>query len=205
MRTVIVDIDFDVDIGGVDSTGKEWRAVPAELTRQRSDQALSPFPHTHYVGKLFEWRIQVGPSDFGYFFRSNTGEPVCFKFGQAGLTSSFEQNTKPMRIKWARYGPRGGEIKVLQAAKNQTETITPPTICAMPDKGSTVGLVLDLSSVFPSGQMFNINQSGKSLDFSERGRDNWIKISVPVEHAGKRELVEVRLTGRDSKARNSYH
>jgi len=57
MRTVIVDIDFDVDIGGVDSTGKEWRAVPAEPTRQRSDQALSPFPHTHYVGKLFEWRI----------------------------------------------------------------------------------------------------------------------------------------------------
>jgi len=68
MRTVIVDIDFDVDIKGVDSAGKEWRAALAELTRQRADQAASPFSYTRYVGKLFEWRIQVGPTDLGYFF-----------------------------------------------------------------------------------------------------------------------------------------
>jgi hypothetical protein len=213
MRTVIVNVDYDVEVSGTDEAGLKWQAPSSEIKRERHEKAASPFPNVRYDGRLVEWKIGAGPKDFGYFFRSKTDEPVCFRFDQAQMTSNFQRDPKPLRITWARYGPIGGQIMVMPAALRDKSVVAAkvdtrpvaPTVCAAPDKGTTFGFVVDASELFPSGQLFNINQAGKELDYTERGTGNWWKISVPIEHGGKREQIEATFTARGSKARNSYH
>jgi hypothetical protein len=204
MRTVIVDVDFDVQLQVRDATGRVQRAAPEEFTRKRHPQAASPFPYVDYRGKLFDWSIGASNGSLGYFFRSNSSGPICFRFDEARLTSNFQPKEVPLRIKGARYGPIGGEILEKRSIPGE-EPYAAPSVCAPPEKGATLGFVLDYSELFPNGKMFNINQAGKSLTYSEHGAKNWLRIRMPIEYDGKREELEVVFTANDSKARNSYH
>ncbi len=205
MRTVIVDVDFDIQLKGRDATGREWQASPGEILKKRHPQAASPFGNVHYEGKLFELRVGVGPNSFGYFFRSNVGEPVCFRFDQARLLSNFQPKNVPLRVKRPRVVP---DVKVAKLPINQgnEDFIVAPSVCAAPTvAGTPFGFVVDFSGLYPNGQLFNINNDKKSLDYTESGRGNWLKILVPIEYDGKRQELEVTLTAIDSKARFSYH
>jgi hypothetical protein len=205
MRTVIIDVDFDVQLQVRDSSGRIQRAAPEELVKKRHPKAASPFPYVDYQGKLFEWSIGASDGSLGYFIRSNLREPVCFRFDEARLTSNFQQKEVPLRVQWARYGPLRGEILVRKSLSGDDAYFVAPSICAAPDKGSTFGFVADFSELFPNGQMFNINQKRKSLKYSEHGAKNWLKIRMPIEYEGKREELEVIFTANGSKARFSYH
>jgi hypothetical protein len=204
MRTVIVDVDFDVQLQVRDSSGRLQRAAPEELVKKRHPQAASPFPNTHYEGKLFEWRISVSDRSLGYLIRSNSNGPVCFRFDEAQIASNFQPQEVPLRITWARYGSSVGEIQVRRSMPGEQPYAAPP-VCAPPEKGATFGFVPDYSELFPNGQVFNINQAGKSLNYSEHGAKNWLKIRMPIEYDDKREELEVIFTGNDSKARFSYY
>ncbi len=205
MTTVIVDLDFDVQVGGRDAEGNAWRSGAGEISKQRDPKAASVFSNVHYAGKIFEWRVSADPGGFGYFIRSNARGPVCFRFDQARLSSNMQSKEIPMRVRWARYGPLPGPIQILANKGGENRVFEAPPICADETSGSTLGFIFDLSELFPSGQMFNINQRGRELEFSERGTGNWLKIQVPVEYEGKREQIDVTLTSIDSRARNSYH
>jgi hypothetical protein len=204
MRTVIIDVDFDVQLQVRDSSGRLQRAAPEELVKKRHPKAASPFPYVDYQGKLFEWSIGASDGSLGYFFRSNSSGPICFRFDEARLTSNFQPKEVPLRIKGARYGPIGGEILLKRSIPGEQPYAAPP-VCAPPEKGATFSFVPDYSELFPNGQMFNINQAGKSLNYSEHGAKNWLRIRMPIEYEGKREELEVIFTANDSKARYSYY
>jgi hypothetical protein len=209
MRTVIVHVDFDVALQVRDANGQISRATNEEIVKKRHPQAASPYPNNHYEGKQLEWIIGANPGGIGYFLRSKLAEPICFRFDQATLASNFQPNPSLMRVTWARYGPidvegsRGASIKVERGSASQP--VSTPSICAATDRGSTFGFVVDFSQLYPNGQIFNINQSGKSLDYTEHGKGNWLKLNVPIEYAGKREEIEVTFTAINSIARYSYH
>ncbi len=205
MRTVIVDLDFDVQVGGRDAEGRAWRSAPGEISKQRDPKAASIFSNAHYAGKIFEWRISADPGGFGYFIRSNVPGQICFRFDQARLSSNMQRKEIPMRVSWARYGPLPGPIQLLTNKAGEHRIFDAPSLCANETSGSTFGFIFDLSELFPTGKMFNINQSGNDLEFSDRGTGNWLKLYVPIEYEGKREQLEVTLTSIDSRARNSYH
>lgn len=204
MRNVIVDVDFDAQIQMRDNTGQYQLVAPSEVTKERHPQAASPFPHVHYNGKLFEWRISAGKHSLGYFFRGNLNEPLCFRFDEATMTSNFQTKEVPMRLRATRHGPIGGDLQAKLNAPNESPSPA-PSVCSFSDKGATYLFRPDLSELFPSGQLFNINQTGDSLSYSERGAGNWLRIRFPIESGGKREELEVTLTAKDSKARYSYY
>ncbi len=205
IRTVIVDVEFDVQLEVRDSSGRAQRATPEELVKKRHPKAASPFPYVDYEGKLFEWSIGASDGSLGYFLRSKSSGPMCFRFDEARLTSNFQQKEVPLRVRWARYGPIRGEVLVRKSLSGDDAFFAAPSVCAATDKGSTFGFVADFSELFPSGQMFNINQTRKSLKYAEHGAKNWLKIRMPIEYDGKREELEVLITAIDSKARFSYH
>jgi hypothetical protein len=53
--------------------------------------------------------------------------------------------------------------------------------------------------------MFNVRWPEGEANLVERGVGNWIRISLPIEYAAKRETLEVTLTVKDSKARISHY
>lgn len=179
--TVVVDVELDVEISGRDAAGNVWHAEAREFSKRRHPQSVSPFPNVHYEGHIFEWRIVAGQSSLGYFIRSRVAGLVCFRFDQAQLSSNFYPSPIPLRVKG--YLLSGDDT------------------CFSAEKGGPVGMDLVLTDLFPSGQLFNINQSGHSTAYSETGVGNWLKITVPIEYLGKREIVDVTLTARESRAR----
>jgi hypothetical protein len=205
MRTVIVNIDFDIQLTGRPSDGLVWRASAQEITKKRHPQAASPFANVHVESKLFEWRIDVSPRSVGYFLRSNIDVPICFRFDQATLTSNFQPKAVPLMVKRPRIGIVGGQAARLDINPLDDGYIVASMVCADKEKGASFGFVADFSTLYPNGQAFNINQSGKSLDYTEHGKGNWLKLNVPIEYAGKREEIEVTFTAINSIARYSYH
>ena len=203
IRTVIVEVDFDVDLQIRDATNNALIVMKHEIVKKRHPQAASPYPNIHYNSPLFEWIIGASPGGIGYFFKSNLKQPICFRFDQAMLTSNFKPSPTPLGVTWARYGAIGGQIKVDRSSIYAPGTM--PSLCASPDKGATFAFVADYSDLFPSGQLFNINQQGKSSHYTEHGAGKWLKMRMPIEYEGKREIMEVTFTAINSIARFSYY
>jgi len=81
---------------------------------------------------------------------------------------------------------------------------TPPSFCFLQSELNAIGFVVDMSELFPSGNMFNIKWEGKSTTLTDKGVGNWLKIHLPIEYEGKREELEITLTPTDSAARLAY-
>ena len=202
---VIVDVDIDVQIRSRDAEGRTWKALPEEIIKNRGRQAASPFANVRYLGKIFEWSFSGNPVSIGSFARSNVSGPVCFRFDEARLMSNFHVKEIPLRVRSSRTGSQPGPITMKKSKPGEDRYFVMATFCAATDKGSTVSFVPDVSVLFPSGQLYNINQTGKDLNYSQRGAGNWLKLFVPIEYEGRREELEIVITGIDSKARMSYH
>lgn len=203
MRTVIVNVDFDVELQVRDETTNAVRVMKHDIVKKRHPKAASPYPNIHYNSSLFEWIIGASPGTVGYFFKSNLNSPVCFRFDQATLTSNFKSTPTPLSITWTRYGEVGGVVTVERSSIYATRPM--PSQCANADKGTSFDFVADYTQLFPSGQIFNINQQGKNRDYTEHGAGNWLKMRLPIEYDGKREMMEVTFTAINSVARYSYH
>lgn len=200
MQTLIIDVDLDVQVGGRDAAGRPWQAASAEIIRQpRHPQAASPFANVDYKGKVFEWKFGADPGSFGDSIHSKIAGPLCFRFDQARLTSNMQSKEIPLRVSSAWYDGRF----IIRNNVGENRFVDAPSLC-FSEKVHAVGLLPDLSQLFPSGKMFNIRSSGKDPNLLDRGVGNWIKIRVPIEYEGKREEIEVTLTAKDSKGRISY-
>ena len=57
----------------------------------------------------------------------------------------------------------------------------------------------------PSSKMFNGKWQDHIAELTDRGIDNWIRLSIPVWRGTTREVLDVKLTARDSKARISQY
>lgn len=205
--TVIVDVDVDAQISGRDAAGRTWLAPTAEFIKQKRHfpQSGPPFFNVQYQGKVIDWIFTVWPTNFGGFVRSNATGPVCFRFDQARMTSNLQQEEVPLQVYYAQQGGYNARTLLLQNKPGEHRFFDAPKLCFAQEKGSPFTLSPDMSALFPSGKMFNINQSGKELNYSQRGTGNWLKIFVPIEYEGKREDLEIKFTAIDSKARMSYH
>jgi hypothetical protein len=53
--------------------------------------------------------------------------------------------------------------------------------------------------------MFNVHWADDEPTLADKGIGNWIALSVPVEEGGRRQIMDVKLTAVDSRARISNY
>lgn len=201
LGTVVVGFDLDVQVAGRDPEGRIWRAGNDEIVRRpRNSKTAASFFDLQYQGRLLSWDTGATFDGFGYTIQSQASKSVCIRFDQARLTSNMHAEGVEMRVSRVRQGPV--QAPTIQLPKNRSETgfFVAPALCFNQNKVDSFFLAPDLSSLFPSGKMFNVNWSGNDPNLIERGIGNWLKIHVPVEYEGKREQLEITLTAKDSKA-----
>jgi hypothetical protein len=223
LGTVIVEYDHSIDVIARNDEGTElWRAGPDQIVPvTRHPAAGNPFSVPEFVAPNFRWRVIAGWASLGGSIVSTTNSPVCLGFDQASISSNFQATPKYL------HKPPGGgkgligddsghedaQKAVLAAEAAKGRKVIPllgrwpewPVACAPALGRFNFGYSVNFSELFPTAKLFNTNQTGKDLSYTERGVGNWLKITVPVEYAGKREILEMTLTGKDSRARMSYH
>jgi hypothetical protein len=201
MQTLIIDVDLEVKVSGRDASGRAWQAASGEIIKQaRHPQAGSPFGNVVYQGPVFEWKFGADTGGFGDAIYSKVASPVCMRFDQAQLTSNMQSKQIPLRVSAVWYDGRF----IIKSNAGEKRFVAAPSLC-FSDKVHAVGLLLDLTELFPSGNNFDIQWSGKDTKLLAHGIGNWLKVHVPIEYEGKREELEVTLTAKDSRGRISYH
>jgi hypothetical protein len=63
----------------------------------------------------------------------------------------------------------------------------------------------ELAPLFPTAKMFNVSWVDDQPQLVETGVGNWIALSLPVEVGQRREIMDVKLTALDSRARISNY
>jgi hypothetical protein len=221
--TVILELDYTIGLVARSEQGKElWRAQPSQIiTTNRAPPAANPFPSQRFVGPDFGWLVTADPTSFGGRLIATHDSPVCLRFDQASISSNFHATPMPLNrppgggkgLIGEDSGHEDARVAALkaEAAKGKWVPEFPfrwpqyPIACATPQVKRDFSFAVNFSDLYPTAKLFNTNQTGKDLNYSERGVGNWLKITVPVEYAGKREILEMTLTGKDSRARMSYH
>ena len=204
--TVIVEFSVDASVSGRDEAGKTWQAQADELSRPPLPPGiLVSFPSTLYAGKKFDWAFT--PSAYGLSGRitNHLASPICFRFDQARLQSSFQANAIPLRVYTAMQRSGGKMVKLGSNDPKIRQLHIHPMLCFETEKDVTLSFWPDLHELFPTQHMFNVSWPDGVPNLSDRGIGNWFKLNVPIEYEGKRETLEVTLTAVDSKARTSHY
>ena len=204
--TVIVDFAVEAQVSGRDQAGRAWQAGADEITvLPRAPGLLSPFPAVQYRGELFEWIFGTGTLGLGGKLTNRTGAPLCFRFDEARIASNSHADGIPLRVSTWRRLEDGKWATLGSASPGKRNYFVPPSLCLGPQRHASISFSPDLQELFASRKMFDVRWIDDEPKLVERGVGNWVRIEVPVERAGRRDLVEVTLTATDSKARVSYY
>ena len=66
------------------------------------------------------------------------------------------------------------------------------------DDNNAFVVVPDLTSLFPSGKMFNVSMPARGPAKFDNGVGNWLKVRMPIEYEGIREEIEFKLTAKEA-------
>jgi hypothetical protein len=194
---------IDLNVQGVDSNGKVWRAQPDELkTSTPNPKALSQFPEIAYEGTRLRWQFALGSSGFTGTIQNKTTASFCVRFDQAMLTSNFQSQPVPMRVTQVIQKAHMKDWLILRGAKGEIKVFDPPKLCFTPMQSELYMISIEAYALFPSGNLFNINHEGAKTG---QGIGNWLRIQVPVEYDGKPESMDITFKVTDSKLTISYH
>ena len=201
----VVHIAFDVEISGTDAEGREWRAAPQDIISVPRGTPESPqYSRIQFEHKIFRWTIGAGVSAIGGLIQTRkSGQEVCFRFDEARLRSNMHEEEIPLRVVEALYFLPSGHVVRIANRKGQTTPTPVPPIC-FSDRPQNFNFAPDLSSLFPSGRMFNIDWPKDDAKRLQGGVGNWVSFRVPIEHDGKREVLDIRLIATDKKVVTKY-
>ena len=165
LATHIVDVELDAQVSGRDAEGRAWRAAAGEIAKQtRHPQSTSPFANTVYDGQLFEWRFLADPKSLGYLIRSKVSGPLCFRFDQARFTSNMQPKEIPMQVNSVRQTSPSKPFVWVKKQPGEKPMFTPPALCFVQEELTSIGFVVDMAELFPSGHMFDIMNMSLDAD-----------------------------------------
>jgi hypothetical protein len=201
--TVIVDYAVNAKVSLRDSNGKTQESGTI-VTVPRHPKLLSPFDAVQYRGQDFEWTFGTGTLGMGGSIANHSAKPLCLRFDQAQIRSNF--HPAPMALKTYSWSAFREKWSILGSTDpKQRQDFGPPAFCLEPGKEARVSFAPDLGPLFPTEKMFNVSWPDNEPQLTDKGVGNWIALSVPVEIGEKRQVMEVKLTAIDSKARISTY
>ena len=204
--TVIVDYSVDADVGGRDATGAVWHAQSHQIGKvPRPPGILTLFDSTRFRGDFVEWTFSVGTLGFGGSAFNSGADPWCLEFGESRVESNFRQQGQPLTVYHYHAFADGKHSRRGSTDPKQRYWFSPPQLCLAPGKRVDFSMAPELASLFPSSKMFNVEWQDHIAELTDRGIENWIRLSIPVWRGTTREVLEVKLTARDSRARISHY
>lgn len=204
--TVVVDFAIEAKVNRRDAAGRPVAQRPQEISiLPRPAGLLSPFSAVHYETEVLAWAFGTGTDGFGGGVRNLTTGPMCFRFDEAKLASNLYPAEIALSVSVVAHTLSGGWTVLGSTDPKKLRYFAPPSLCFAPNKSVSLTIGPDLSVLFPNLTMFNVKWPDGEPNLNERGIGNWLKIVVPIEYDGKREILEVRLTATDSKARLSNY
>ncbi len=193
---------IDTQIATLASGGRVMSATPDAITRLPvGPNVESPFPRVQYEHQAFVLKVSAADSSLYGTIRSKVAGDVCFRFDQARLSSSMHAPDVPLRVSFGTQY-RGGKALVVRASKSDGSKGTVlPQLCFSPDQDDYFSFHPDVSALFPNQRMFNAISPQPGVDPLERGIGHWLKMTVPIEYDGSREVLEIKFTATDSKTK----
>ncbi|HWH39840.1 MAG TPA: hypothetical protein VNU21_08370 [Usitatibacter sp.] len=201
--TVIVDyaVSAEVVLRNVDDGAVEVGEV---VVVPRPAGLLSPFDAVQYRGRDFEWTLGTGTLGMGGSVANRSPSRLCMRFDEARISSNLHPAAVPLKAySWATFEDKW---KLLGSTDpKQRRDFRPPALCVEPGKETRVSFAPDLGDLFPTQKMFNVRWDGNETELTDKGIGNWIALSLPVSVGDKAQVMDVRLTAVDSKARISTY
>jgi len=198
--TVIVDYSVDAQVAIHDESG---RAVDGGVV-QRLPSPTHGFPVANFRGKDFEWSFGTGTLGIGGTISNATAEPLCMRFDEAKVHS----NLHPTPIALSVYNFTVWRPRWEMIGSNDPRTMrlfTPPKFCLKPLENLHISMAPELAPLFPTARMFNVSWVDNQPQLVETGVGNWIGMSLPIEIGARREVMDIKLTATDSRARISNY
>jgi hypothetical protein len=201
--TVIVDyaVRADVVLRNVEDGAVEMGEV---VVVPRPAGLLSPFDAVQYRGRDFEWTFGTGTLGMGGSVANRSPSRLCLRFDEARVSSNLHPAPVPLKAySWATFEDKW---KLLGSTDpKQRQDFGPPALCVEPGKETRFSFAPDLGELFPTQKMFNVRWAGNEPELTDKGLGNWIALSLPVSVGDKAQVMDVRLTAVDSKARISTY
>lgn len=201
--TVVVDYAIQADVAMRDANGGA-RESGTVVAVPRPPGLLSPFDAVQYKGADFDWTFGTGTLGMGGSVENHSSDRICLRFDKAEIRS----NLRPQAVSLKTYSWSTFEQKwhvIGSTDPKQRQDFTPPPLCVEPGKETRFSFGPDLGPLFPTEKMFNVRWEDHEPRLLENGVGNWIALSLPVEIGHRREIMQVKLTALDSKARISTY
>jgi len=201
--TVIVDyaVSAEVVLRNVDDGAVETGEL---VVLPRPAGLLSPYDAVQYRGRDFDWTFGTGTLGMGGFVANRSRSRLCMRFDEAQVSSNLHPAPVPLKVySWATFEDKW---KLLGSTDpKQRQDFRPPTLCIEPGKEMRISFAPDLGDLFPTQKMFNVRWAGNQPELTDKGIGNWIALSLPVSVGDKAQVMDVKLTALDSKARISTY
>ena len=199
--SVVVDCVLDAQVTMRDSNGNEEPGTV--LTVSRHPGRASP-TGVQYRGKDFSWTFEAGGQGMGGTIANHSPDRLCLRFDQAYLRSNF--HAEPVALRTYAWSTFLEKWTVLGSTDpRQRRDFSPPSFCLDPGKEALISFGPDLTALFPTQKLFNVQWPNEEPNLSDKGVGNWIALSTPVETGSTRRIMDVKLTAVDCKARISEH
>ena len=199
--SVVVDCALDAQVSMRDSNGNEEPGTV--VTAARHPGRSSPTA-VQYRGKDFSWTFEAGAQGMGGTIANHSADTVCLRFDQAHLRSNF--HAEPVALRTYSYNTFREKWTLLGSTDpRQRRDFSPPAFCLEPGKEAVISFGPDVSVLFPTQKLFNVQWADEEPNLSDKGVGNWIALSTPVETGSTRRIMQVKLTATDCTARLSEH
>ena len=198
--TVIVDYAIQAQIAVRDETGRPGEAGTVSTV----PSVVSPFPAVSYAARDFEWSFGTGTLGLGGDITNRSPSELCFRFDEAQVRSNL--HPEPMALSVYSFASFRGKWELLGSTDpRKWHLFTPPRFCLASAEKAHVSLAPHLAPLFPTEKMFNVAWLDDQPQLTDKGVGNWIALSLPVEAGARREVLDVKLTATDSRARISNY
>lgn len=204
--THYVNIDADAELRTRSAPESAWVAVAGENVKWRHVRSIVKLNSTTFRSSLFDWRLGMTALSLGHSIKSNVPGKLCFLFDEARISSNMHEGELPFEVTFAEHGaiqsPQTSPRNRLPP--EMRPVFRPPPMCFSQGQETRVGFVLPLTKLYPSGKIFNLRWNGNSTLLLDKGIGNWLRLSLPIEHQGKREELEITVTLKDAEAGLHY-
>jgi hypothetical protein len=200
--TVIVDYAVTADVTMHEAGGR--RDAGTVVAVSRPPGLLSPYDAVKYTGPDFDWTFGTGTLGMGGSIANHSAQRVCLRFDSARIGSNLAPETVPLRTySWSTFQDKW-ELLGSTNPKDRRD-FTPPTLCVDPGKETRFSFGPDLTALFPTEKMFNVRWEDNQPNLLDKGVGNWVALQLPVEVGQRMQVMDVKLTATDSKARISTY
>ena len=192
---VVVDFAVDAQVTMRDLNGKaEETGTIVTVPRPGSFDAVQ------YRSRDFDWTLGVGAQGWGGSITNRSTSTLCLRFDEAKMRSNLHPEAVALTIyHWSAFRDKWD----LQGSTDphQRHYFRPQSFCLEPREEASIGFAPNLELLFPTRKMFNVSWPDKEPNLAQKGAGNWIAMTLPVEIGQNKQLMDVKLTAMDSKAR----